>query len=302
MDEITKLRYNSKLHISIIGDRRNALVSSFRKWKGSHYVPQVVHHAIRWSTRDPLLETDIEEITWRIVKKTDTAIKASEANKKDSSKSKSFTPAKGSIAIKMNSKHIKRQIDDIEGETENPLKKRKVDGSTIGKSGNSLTHISIPSGIVWSENSCAYDSVLTILHSIWKIDPSKWGNVFYNLNPNLLGSVVPGLVQHSQSLTTLEIVWDKLRRKLQRVDSQKFRWGSFTSITALLDVILSDNMEVMSSQLVCSLGHQYDRQSINSGLIAPGITEYASISDWMTHCQAVSCRVCINCQSQEQLL
>ena len=46
LDEITKTRYVGKLPAVITSDTRNALISSFWKWKGVQYVPNIVHPAI----------------------------------------------------------------------------------------------------------------------------------------------------------------------------------------------------------------------------------------------------------------
>jgi len=46
LDEITKLRYKGKLHKSVIGQRRNDLIKTFREWKGLNYILQFVHKAI----------------------------------------------------------------------------------------------------------------------------------------------------------------------------------------------------------------------------------------------------------------
>jgi hypothetical protein len=69
LDEITNLRYNRKLHNSVVRDQRNMLILLFRKWKGLHYVPQSVHKVIRWNSKDPLLKPEIKDFQWKIVEK-----------------------------------------------------------------------------------------------------------------------------------------------------------------------------------------------------------------------------------------
>ena len=69
LNEITDLRYNGKLHRSVVGGKRNMLIMAFRQWKGMHHVPSAVHRAIRWNSRDPLLEPEIEDVRWRVVEK-----------------------------------------------------------------------------------------------------------------------------------------------------------------------------------------------------------------------------------------
>ena len=43
LDDITMLRYNGKLPSSVVGVRRNDLISAFRLLKGEKYVPSKVH-------------------------------------------------------------------------------------------------------------------------------------------------------------------------------------------------------------------------------------------------------------------
>ena len=46
LDNVTRLRYSGKLPISVDGDTRNNIITSFRKWKGAKYVPSTVHSSI----------------------------------------------------------------------------------------------------------------------------------------------------------------------------------------------------------------------------------------------------------------
>ncbi|KAF8218425.1 hypothetical protein L208DRAFT_1054984, partial [Tricholoma matsutake] len=69
LDGITDLLYNGKLLKTVTGEQRNMLITSFRLWKGSHYVPHAVHKAIRWNSKDPLLEPEIIDGRWRIIEK-----------------------------------------------------------------------------------------------------------------------------------------------------------------------------------------------------------------------------------------
>jgi len=59
LDSITALMHEDRLPPRVFGGTRNELILNFRKWKGLHYVPKEVPHAIRWSKHDPLLESSI---------------------------------------------------------------------------------------------------------------------------------------------------------------------------------------------------------------------------------------------------
>src|SRR5215471_20565373 len=54
LDEVTRLRYEEKLPNNIHGNLRNPLIRSYQKWKGTSYVPEATHAALKWTARDPL--------------------------------------------------------------------------------------------------------------------------------------------------------------------------------------------------------------------------------------------------------
>ena len=70
LDEITKLQYESRLPQSVMGDRRIALIHTYRLHKGMSYVPAIVHHSIRWNKADPMLDSKDNNVEWKIVEKT----------------------------------------------------------------------------------------------------------------------------------------------------------------------------------------------------------------------------------------
>jgi len=67
LDEITKLQYESKLPSTVHGERRNNLIHTYREHKGMSYVPQAVHHSIRWNKSDPMLDPIEDDIQWKIL-------------------------------------------------------------------------------------------------------------------------------------------------------------------------------------------------------------------------------------------
>ena len=82
LDEIMSLMYTSKLPAAVCGDTRNNLIRAFREWKGLQYVPKIVHPAIRWSKRDPLLESQIYDLA-RDLKETVLPVTAVDASSTD---------------------------------------------------------------------------------------------------------------------------------------------------------------------------------------------------------------------------
>jgi hypothetical protein len=53
LDEITKLRYEDILPDHIQGNFRNLLIRAYQTWKGTNYVPELTHPALKWSAQDP---------------------------------------------------------------------------------------------------------------------------------------------------------------------------------------------------------------------------------------------------------
>jgi len=202
LDEITDLRYNGKLHKSVVGEQRNMLIMAFIQWKGMHHVPSTIHKAIRWNSRDPLLEPEIEDVRWKIVEK--------------QKKHAAATPAKAN-PTSASSKSLKRKISMItdNSTTENLKKKAKTSHNTPHMASGSTTfHISPPSGLIWSNNSYAYDAVFTIIYSLWRNNPTYWKQFFYHMNCDLLEEICNGFNNHSYNQTSLKSVRDTFRMAL----------------------------------------------------------------------------------------
>ena len=81
LDDITMLRYNGKLPSSVVGVRRNDLISTFRQLKGEKYVPSKVHRAIRWKENDPFRLSEGTDAAWRIVDSSDKSNPATHSKK-----------------------------------------------------------------------------------------------------------------------------------------------------------------------------------------------------------------------------
>ena len=158
LDEITRLRYEGKLSIKVYGDIQNTLIKTFRDWKGQQYVPNNVHSAIRWSKHDPLLESEIIDINKiRSSMNTENKTKRKMDDNVSSKSTKSQTITK---IVDPESKKI-------------CLFRPSSDGSN---------HYLIPQGMIWSNNSCAYDSIFTILFLIWCNNKNLWTYNFHRMN------------------------------------------------------------------------------------------------------------------------
>ena len=323
LDDITKLRFEGKLPEIVVGERRNVLIKKFREWKGKHYVPMSTHQAIRWNSKDPLYEPDDEVVTWHIVSRPGAG--SSNTRRGESvpkGKKFKFVPAQGSTPVKsvMTNKpaakidesfkeklFLKRKINvDISSSNTRAIKKVKytTTSTSAAEQTEGLRSLqSIPVGTRWSENSCAYDSIITILHGIWQSDRTKWSTVFNNINSNLLGYLGNDFAEHAQGLISLEVARDRLRHRLQNIRISDFRWGQFTSISSVLEVLLQTRNEVIKAKYTCPQGHIDNiRQpnSIFSCLVSVGnnYPDLVTIEEWMTNMREVSHRRCRLCTQQ----
>ena len=206
LDEITKLHYLGKLPSSVNGDRRNALIHTFRLHKGMSYVPRTVHHAIEWSKKDPMLDPIADDLPWKIVPKEQmpsSTFQDVPSTPHKITKRKEITPEKEHRT------KIKKR---------NSKPKRKSDGVNVDV--QSLT----PMGTVWHQNSCAYDAVLCILHSIWSSDKNMYTEIFKDLN-DVLGNLALYFTYHASRSKTLESARDNTRCHLHQLAPSHFTWG-----------------------------------------------------------------------------
>ena len=104
LDNITKMRYENILPQEIQGVTRNTLIRVFQQWKGTEYVPEHTHDAIRWTAEKPLKLLDaVTDSPWQNIDKS--------KKKTDVDKPSKFVKAAGSISVKTSVKH---NIDESE--------------------------------------------------------------------------------------------------------------------------------------------------------------------------------------------
>ena len=269
LNEITKLRYEICCPENINASFRNALIQQFMKWKGTLYVPNNVHPSIRWNKSDPLYASDTVESSWQIVKK-------SHKPKENNSDATHFIAAKGSVPVMVTSlistknneeKYLsnvtkkqkfydtinvpnnhsitvdKKRKNNFEENTNMcPSKKRRISKTSI-----------VPKGLIWDADnySCAYDSILTILHSIWLQNPITWKQHFKHIN-KMMNYLAVGFEQETNGQTTLEHVRDKIRRILHKRNPIIFPYNHVgTDIFDVADFLLQTDATIASFYMKC---------------------------------------------------
>ena len=269
LDYITTLRYNGKLPSSVVGVCRNDLISAFHLLKGVKYVPSNVHKAIRWKENDPFHLMEGTNIAWRIVDPSDKPKPGPSAG----SEKKSTThiiEADGNPGTPLIGKQ--KLGADFESETRETASKKIRLGSKVTTercvpsnlskaSLNTTEHRAAigtnPRGLQWSNNSCAFDAVLSILYNVWQDNATERTVQFKNINIEYLGQIADGFSQTRlrDSVYTLEEVRDFMRRSLERADPAVFPWGGYTGIQYILDYLLVTGRSVTSSSVRCPNDH-----------------------------------------------
>jgi len=261
LDEITCILYNGKLPPTVYGDTRNTMIRSFREWKGVQYVPKAVHSALRWSKRDPLNESQIHDV-----------------NIKDS-KYTTVSSAKPKLMIVNQTR--KRRRSDAFGAKVSALstsKKRHIGGAP--DPGLEETHYPVPVGMKWSQNSCAYDSIFSILFSIWCNDKRAWNVSFTSLGNRFLVLLVDHFVKYDRKEIGLEHARDVVRRELAEFSSN-LAFGSYTSLERVFDAIFSTDQAVYTTNFSCASSHTH-RYSQNHIVCFNNVhNEAGSTAQWM---------------------
>ncbi|KAJ3872813.1 hypothetical protein F5051DRAFT_338681, partial [Lentinula edodes] len=157
LDEITRLQYENQICSSIKGTYRQDLIKAYQKWKGKHYVPKNVPSVIKWSSKDPWKQFDLDEVKWQIIMKSDTSNTKITADVTAGIRNNLET-AKGT-------KGLCSQI--LQPPKNSPIKKKKSVGYIMPKFGPT-----------WENNSCAYDSVIAVFLAIWSSNPTVWYDTF----------------------------------------------------------------------------------------------------------------------------
>jgi hypothetical protein len=283
LDEITKLCYLGKLPSSVNGDRRNVLIHTFRQHIGITYVPSTVHPSIKWSKKDPMLDPIADDLPWMVVTK-------------NSMPSSSQTGICKAMPPSTPLKSKKRK--EITPEKEHRAKIIKTNSKA--KNNTDCVNIDVPYlapiGTLWHQNSCAYDAILCIIHSIWSSNQNVYTNIFRNLN-DILGNLAVNFIKHASGAKTLESTRDDTRHYLHQLAPSHFRWGQFTSISTLAEYLLTMPTATMQNDYVCKNGHISETRRTNNTccLLTIGSTASKSVADWMQELKEKSRVTCASC-------
>ena len=72
----------------------------------------------------------------------------------------------------------------------------------------SENHYLVPRGMIWNNNSCAYDSIFTVLFSIWCGNKNLWHYNFQEIDNPLIKALTDGFNDVNNNRNTLEAIRD----------------------------------------------------------------------------------------------
>ena len=295
LDEVTNLRFNGNLPQSVQGDRRNVLIHTFRQYKGSSYIPSSVHSSIKWSQNDPMLEPIADDMPWIMIGKPAKTIAKQPA--KTYNEPEAINGVSNSPDATL--KNMKRK--EITPNEEHQSKIRKTQHFISTSTEEHLIDIDslAPSGTTWYQNSCPYDAILCIVHTIWNNNKDQYTQLFNATNNEILYHLALNWQKHSYGIKTLESARDDMRRFLHQLAPSSFRWAQFTSVSHIIMYMFTFPVNTMVFKYRCTNNHvTQSRTPDNTCLIYAGSTRYASISEWMSTMSEETNKNCITCNEK----
>ena len=276
LDDITDKHYRGKTALLLGDDTRNALIKAYRDAQGLLYVPSSTHKAIRWSNKDPLLEAEIHNVSWHIANPSDKKESISGGETARGTKKHGDiirTQKRSHNSVVTPEKHKNTNVQVVSP----PRKIQRGLNPAVGPDGQGCN--SVPKGFTWSDNSCAYDSALTILFSMWMSD-NPHHEVFLGMTSNL-ARILQQTFQRIINDQDFERHRDVFRYALEAIDPTSHVFGEFAAVGSFLHHLLATEHETARFHNRCSNNHTEMVHSIFSGHFQPGTEVHGSIQQWV---------------------
>jgi hypothetical protein len=162
-------------------------------------------------------------------------------------------------------------------------------------SSDCCNHYLIPQGMIWSNNSCAYDSIFTILFSIWCNNKNLWTYNFHRMNNPFIIALSNGFNDVDNNIKTLETIRDDVRRNLHRFFPQTMAFGNFTSVENIFAALLETTYRVQSVEYRCCNNHVRRMNDSYSLVLLNGTGHYNSIQELASRGQEETRHMCTIC-------
>ena len=132
----------------------------------------------------------------------------------------------------------------------------------------------------WSQNSCAYDSIFTILFNIWCHDTDGWGTIFTQLGNEFCILLVHQFTRYKRNEISLEAARDTVRKELDKT-SQYMRFGSYTSIEAICEAIFTTREAIYHTYYRCPDNYRQFYSQSHSIYMTKGRSPFKLTTEWM---------------------
>ena len=300
LDEITRLRFVGKLPspLCVEGSTRNGIITSFREWKGTQYVPSSVHSSIRWSARNPWIESEVLTLEDRLasLEKTREKKTPKHADKpdklsmgKDSKSTRDIAElgiGKPNTQKRQRSHGMPRQLSAASTHPSNKQRIVSLHGIPT------RSHYSAPIGMRWSQNSGAYDSVFTPIYVQWCTNRNLQTDLFRRASSPVANLLLDGFIRYEAGQGSLEDARDAVRWHMA---SPNAVFGAYTSIYSVCSMLFSMNEIVWEKFYLCPNGHNVRHSYESEALLSAAATRFTSIAQWVsldTEQTTACCSVC----------
>ena len=302
LDNVTRLRYSGKLLVSVDGDTRNNIITSFREWKGAQYVPSSTHSSIKWSKRSPWLETEVLDLDERLavlekLKEKKNKEKSTASLKLDSNPSLSAKKVVTDLGHGKPSTQKRRRSSETRvrsAASTHQANRQKLQGQHNILAGR--IYATAPIGMRWSQNSCAYDSIFTPIYyalSRWCAYGDTWTEEIQRTGSTTAVQLIEGFIRFKEGLGSLEDARDKVRQTLARTH-RGCAYGSYTSMDTVCSAWFKTSKVVLERFYQCPYGHRVHHSNDYSAYFST-MASCDSISQWLlidTARTSVLCEIC----------
>ncbi|KAH8077055.1 hypothetical protein BXZ70DRAFT_1002954 [Cristinia sonorae] len=271
LDEITKLRFHETLPKNVYGESRNALIYSYRAVVGEKHVPAAIHEQLAWNAEHKYVVDEVTDENMFNYEYIDGKNKTSSDKSKPRAPSRKkqvtvqnkadmtkYVPAKGSQPLKavniaapksdpetsmpVAAKSKRKFEEDLE--LSEHTKRPRLETSDIAN------HDLVPIGFKWSNQSCAYDSLFTILYHVYVTSPEVWAtyvspqNNYLRLFEDLCKEVQGG-----------DMSMEKMRAQLRTVlNKSNFEYFPLNHVGTSIDELCAEFLRMPSEYLLCKRG------------------------------------------------
>ena len=235
------------------------------------FQPKLLHKAIRWGKGDPFQLAQGFDMPWKVVDDD----KSEDKPQKKRKRATEEEDGKGGDDMDVDGK--------LNGEGEPSSKKKK--------SFPSPPDPFFPAATQWSNNSCAYDSVITVLYNLWMANPVYWSNCFVAYDNVYLQTLVHEFQEVFHAKKTLSGARDVFLNLLHFNHPNEFVLGRFASVQRILERVLicpwpvvqvnhnCQNLHVMSPPTLSSNAHVFMNHNNSAVDLQAKLASFVSLSN-----------------------